>query len=799
MSPTPPFADLSPILRAQRWVLAVMALFPERRGVDGAFSSVVTRPFGSALALSLLAAEGIADANDARRELVLLRAAARHSDPVYNLARASLIAARAHTAYLLPLEEAWATAVDCARALQHHCRGWFSMAEACLTGLSTHQGDAAGTAAREAFYALHARPDSPWNVVPWKTELPGVLPPPDVVIDRVPVGDTDGLNAALANAIPGQTIQLAPNRYVGPFHITTPGLTLEGGSEVFLVGGSDVDSSIPLVTVTTSTTLVGLTLRPGQGTAILANGDFLALDECHLEGGQRGLYFSGTYLQVRGTSFEDQAIALTLESGQITLHQPTFRRCATALLLGPDVTSLRADGGEAVGADTALACTPRPENRPTPTPSIRLRGFRSNSGILDFQDDGKTHLIDCHLAGFHIHGGELLAEGCQFSGTSHIEYAIAHLRDCHFLGSAGDNLVLGVGQFTTCLGGQMAGVESATGANVRVLGGRVRLDGVGLGPSAGQNLAIVPPASTPDNPANAHVELQDVALSSAGREALVIQGDHDSNVKLWAKNLRIRGSNSSAIVALCARLDFIALDVADIGATALIGTRCDITALGFGLRGARAGLLLEAGSRFLARDLVATGVDGPLVRVHASRVAIAASDIHLNGEVLSDSIFGASLASIRTDGLRLEQSKGELDRCRFDTGAVALVSSDLTLKKCESPADAIILDATSTLITDPTPPHTTAISPLLVAPRIEPFVAWGAVGDTHTLLSVARALAKRLGYLERLGLRETPQGLRVDGPLPVVARFAPALQALMTNPAALGLMLADALGAPSSF
>lgn len=773
---TPP--DSSPIHRAQRWVLAVMALFPERRDPDGGFFAIVTRPQGSAHALSALSADGLLDADDVRRELVLRMALARASEPVYNLARASLIAARAHTAYLIPLEEAWATALECARLLQQHCRGWFSMAEACLTGLTTHQGEAVGRVAREAFYALHARPDSPWNLVSWKTELPRVLPPPEVVTERVHVADQHELAAALANAHAGQTIVLAPNRYVGPFHIATGGLTLSGGPDVFIVPAAEgAPEALLIVSAPTALERIAFKAQPGA-VAVAANTPFLAIDECHLEG---GLAFSGSFLQVRETTIRGAEVGLALASGEVALRDVRFVECGVAIEQGPGVRSLRLEGGEALGCGTTLAANAgRAGREGMEAPVLRLRRFVSNSGILDFRDDARVVLSECRLdGGVRVGGGELTAERCQLSATSQVEFAIATFRECHFLGASGDNLVLGESQLTTLSGGQLGSAEGDSVANLRVLGGSVRLDGVSLGPSTGNNLVIVPTGTV-------RVELSDVALSSAAADALVIAGD----AKVSTRSLRIRGAGRSGLIAENAQLALVGLDVADVGGAALEASGSHIEVVGFGLRGVKRGLVL-GGSTFIARDLVATGVEGPLVELRGGRTAIAASDILLGGDVADGAVL--SVARAHVSGLRLRSAEVELERCRLGARSVEASASRLSLRRCEIEPDAVAHDESSTVATETTPTLATGISPLLVSFRPEPFSAWGVTGDIGRLLAVARVLAKRLGYLERLGLRETPQGLRVDGPLPVVARFAPQLSALIASPSALGVALAETL------
>jgi hypothetical protein len=615
-----------------------------------------------------------------------------------------------------------------------------------------------------------------------------------VVTERVVVTDSASLTAALASATPGQTVALAPNRYIGPFHVTTAGVTLAGGPEVFILPASDAAPE-PLLTISAAVALQGLTLRPQPGsTAVAAHAPFLAVDECHLEGGGRALCFAGSYLQVRDTHIVGAEIGLVVTAGEASLHAVTFDGCGVAIEQGAALTALTIEGGEAKGSGATLTCARRPTQRvarpgvdaapaPASAPTIRLKRFVSNSGILDFRDNAKTSMVECRLdGGIRVGGGELMAERCQLAATSTVEFAIATFRECHFLGASHDNLILGEGHFTTLTGGQLGGAEGTEAANVRVLGGTVRLDGVGLGPSAGHNLVIAPRQSS------AQVELVDVAMSSAGSDALRIDGGA-GEVRLKTRSVRIRGASGHGLSARHARLELVGLDVADVGATALDAHECHVEVVGFGLRGVRAGVGLSS-SVFIARDLVATAVEGRLLEMSGGRAAIAASDILLTGHTRAGAILAVTRANVPASGLVLVAAEAELDRCRLARGSVELSDSQLALRRCEVEPEAVRCDDRSAVATEPATSHATAISPLLVSLKAEPFLAWGVTPDIGRLLAVARLLARRLGYYERLGLREMPQGLRIDGPLPVVAR---ALSALLASPASLGLALAELL------
>jgi hypothetical protein len=756
------------MLEAQSWVLAVMALFPERRDPEGRLSPIVSRPSHSARALELLHADGLLDANDIRRELVLLDTAARRVDPVWNLARSILLAARAHTAYLLPLDEAWAVALLNARLLQQRCRGWFSMAEACLTGLSNHHGEAAGNAARESFYALHAHPDSPWNRVPWQTHLPEQLPPPDTRAALIEVHDSPSLILALASGEPGQTIRLRPGHYRGPFIVGVPGLTLEGGPDVFLEGAP----SGPILDIRAPTALHGLALRGANPSPlVVAEGDFLHVSDCHFESGGLALAWRGRYLQLRGCDLD---ASLELHSGHVVLFDNDLRAPSTALSVGPDCAFLRIDETRISGAFTV-------EPRESPL-HLRTSKLELASSLDIHTGPTKALISDSRLdLGIRFEGREIHLERCQLGGTSHLDHCIAHLRDCHFLNSISGNLVLGAHQTTTCIGGQLAGVESPEHANILVLGGEIRLDSVALGPSSGSNIIVK----------NARLDFVNIAMSTAGADACVLEETTSSGTKL-----RIRGASKSGLVIHGGQHGLSEVDLAEIGGHgAIMDASAEVAIIGLGLRGLGGQALhIAEGARVLVRDLVAMHTSDASIFAagEGSRVAIIAPQVELRAHVIK-ALLALGGARIPTSGIVAELAHIELEGGILAPAALALTGSELYLRKVEADAGALVLDGTSRLFRDEPAPPTTAISPLLVAPRRDPFIAWGFSGEVAELASVARVLARRLGYLERLGLRDTPQGLRVDGPLPVVARFAPALNALLQHPGALGLALAEAL------
>ncbi len=759
------------MLYAQSWVLAAMALFPERRDSEGRFSPIVSRPSHSARALELLHADGLLDGNDVRRELVLLDTASRRADPVWNLARAILIAARAHTAYLLPLEEAWAIALENARILQQRCRGWFSMAEACLTGLATHHGEAVGNAARDSFYALHAHPESPWNRVSWQTHLPEKLPPPDTRALLIEVHDATSLASALASGEPGQTIRLRPGHYSGAFTVTRPGLTLEGGPDVIL----NAPTTGALLDIHAPVALHGLALRGSSTTPlILAEGDFLHISDCRFEGGGLALAWRGRYLQLRGCDLESSEVGLELHSGHAVLFDNDLRGSRATLTIGPECNFVRIDETRITGIFSVL---PRESHLSLRCSKLELSGpFHVDAG------PSKALVSESRLDfGVRFHGLEIHLERCQLGGTSELDHCTAHLRDCHFLNSGSGNLILGEHQTTTCIGGQMAGVESPEHANILILGGEVRLDGVALGPSSGSNIVAT----------NTRLEFTNIAMSTAGADACILH-----QVTSSGSRLRIRGAARSGLVIHGGQHGLSEVDLVELGGYGVIVDEgAEFAVAGLGLRGVGGhALQVSEGACVLIRDFVAMSVSDASMFLsgEATRAAIVAPQVELRAHVMK-ALLALGGARIPTSGIVAELAHIELEGGILAPAALALTGSELWLRKVEADAGALVLDGTSHLFRDEPAPPTTAISPLLIAPRRDPFIAWGFTGEVAELASVARVLARRLGYLERLGLRETPQGLRVDGPLPVVARFAPALNALLQNPGALGLALAEAL------
>src|SRR5690606_29550855 len=87
------------------------------------------------------------------------------------------------------------------------------------------------------------------------------------------------------------------------------------------------------------------------------------------------------------------------------------------------------------------------------------------------------------------------------------------------------------------------------------------------------------------------------------------------------------------------------------------------------------------------------------------------------------------------------------------------------------------------------------MAPLLVGLVRERHTLSGATATHAPLPRFARTVITRLG-LDALTLRETSNGVRVDGPLGAIARFAPALEALFDEPGALGVTLASLLSGP---
>lgn len=786
----PPFAlaGLSPIERAQRRVLAIMSLMPERRSDDGGFSAVVARPLGTARALRALRADGLEDETDLRRAIVLRRAAARTSDAAWNLVRAAVLGARGHTAYWLSLEEAWGEVVASARELQHMHRGWFSMAEACLVGIRNEAGEAAAEAARAVYVELHAREDSPWNLVPWSAEIPAELPTPRFGLPVVQVRDASELTAALAAATPGTTVRVTQGEYLGSFTISVPGVTLVADAPGVLFGQKVGEETLEIVTATAPCAVHGVTFKPSGGVPFVAH-DFARLEECHFIGGPRAAVLAArdaaeppTLQLARCTIRGTREVAIALEGGKLV---------ADDVDLGPmPGTALTSSGGCVRMRDVRIVECDKIDWGDSP--NVHLRKLRlERSGGMSALRGSRLVLEACEVVegdALVLDGGsEVSAERCRFvrSRGPHVELigsSKASFRDCDFHDAGASAIVLRPGSKSEIIGGQVVGAGEH---GIAIDGAEdVRLERVALGPNVLRDAIHVRSSE--------RIAIRSCTASGMGHSGLDVQA---SDVSI--DGLHIRGVDCG-VRAVDARLDARRLDISEARVAGVALEGATLSAIGIGLRHCRDGLTLDR-STALVRDLVLghheAADTGTIVVLRGnSRLGVHLVDGSLTGRV-SASLLGLSRVVLRPGALVVEDGTLFCDRSAL-RGAAAVAASGqsrLAIHKSEIEDGSLAWTKDCELVREPTPTWTTAISPLLLVPRSEPYIAWGDRGDVASLARIARAIAKRLGYTEKLGLRETREGLRVDGPLPVIARFASSLYALQAEAGALGAALAETL------
>ncbi|MFO0745515.1 MAG: DUF1266 domain-containing protein [Myxococcota bacterium] len=789
----PPFAldGLSTIERAQRRALAVMSLMPERRSDDGGFYAAVARPLGTARALRALRDDLLEDENDLRRAILLRRTAARSADVAWNLVRAAVLGARGHTAYWFSIAEAWNEVVTSARELQRMHKGWFSMAEACLVGIKNQLGEAAAEAARAVYFDLHSRPDSPWNLVPWTTEIPAEIPPPRFELPVAHVKDGAELAAALRAPAPGTIIRLAPGPYVGAFVVDVPGVALiaDAPGVHFVDDGGEA----PAILGRAPCAIHGITFELTRRVPIVAQ-DFLRAEECRFVGNARAVVMAPP---------PDVAEPPTLQ-----LARCDFTRTSdTAIVLG---------GGRLVADDVDVGPLPG-RALSARAASIRMRDVRVVDAGMGF-DLGDTPSVDLRRVRLERSGGilaisgtrlamhecevvegdavvvdgesEIMAERCRFlrARGSHVELvgsSRASFKDCDFLDSGATALTLRPGAKTEIVGGQIVG---SADCGLSIEGSEdVRLDRVALGPNIARSAIEVKHSE--------RVAIRSCNASGMGESGLDVRA---SDIQI--DGFHIRGARHG-VHALDARLHARRLDISEVRVAAMALEGTTLVAIGVGFRHVHEGLVLLR-STALVRDLVVGHHDlgspdaaSIIVLDEGARLALHIVDGVLGGRAKGGSLLGLSRVVLKSGALLVEGGSLFCDRSAL-RGVAAIAAHSgarLSIQKCELEEGAVKTTPECELVREATPTWTTAISPLLLVPKPEPFIAWGVRGDVACLARIARTLAKRLGYAEKLGLRETPQGLRVDGPLPVVARFASALHAVQAEAGALGAALAETL------
>ncbi len=242
----------SALSEAQYWVLAVGALLTHLQGGNTRLFGGGVRVRDAMWARQVLAKNAVHSVEDAYRALndwlahipdhphvsrrtdengstwVAFRQGAQYcldeNDPTawhglsqlgWNLMRACNIAGLAHVACLLPAEQAWQIATFAARIVQNSFQSWDELWDGAKAQLQVP--DVAGRSAREALKHEGNAWTLPWNV-PLRSE---VCPDPRTVwvVSCEPQPNTHTFAHALAQARPGDRLELRAGTYVGPWHL----------------------------------------------------------------------------------------------------------------------------------------------------------------------------------------------------------------------------------------------------------------------------------------------------------------------------------------------------------------------------------------------------------------------------------------------------------------------------------------------------------------------------------------------------------------------------------------------------
>lgn len=786
-------SDKSPIALAQRWVMAVPWHAVLRWNAPWDRFGLVPRPARSAEAVQALERHWrISTTQDVERTLASLGASANSRDAAWHLSSAVLVAELAYAAYLMDEARAWQAAVDAARALQRHHRGWFSMAEGYLRGLAVHRPESPDPTARDFLISLHARPDSPWNTLAWNTELPEWIPPP-LAREDLPVIDVDSdeaLDAALEDSA-GARIRLAPGTYLGPFvldaHVLERAEHAPHGSVVI------ASEEGPVLAFGNGACLRGLILRgASDAAAVECDGGFLRIEDCRFEGGSLGLAVTGdserAIVQLESLVFEglsDTAVSLknstcvardiaissvggagfALEASRISLEDAFIEAAERA-------------GVIAVGGETNLR---------------KVRIHDAERWGIALSGGARADLVDVELMRSIIglraaEAAVIHAERCRFAdaATANIELldiAGARFIDCHVTGGGWAGVWLHPGNGASFRGGQVGGSRQAC---MMIEGGRdVSLSGVGIGPShEGGGLYIA---------AAAEVSADGVFVSGAALAGVELRAS-----RLIANDLRVRGSVEGVLVRDGARLEGHRLDLAEIRGTGLWLACGSAAVAGLGVRKVGFGLVVGADGKVLVQNFVCAHT--PVVaQVEGGRLALAGR-LTLGGGTLR--VKAGQLAARGLEGTSLHISDAEVYLEGGSAAAPGMVDvqgrSRLVLVKVVLGEDALATNGECEIVRDPPPAPVTAMSPLSIGLVPERFATWGVVADAPLLLRVVATLVTRLGLGDKVTLRETPSGVRVDGALPAIARLAPSLGVLFDESGVLGVLLADLIGPPKS-
>ena len=729
---------------------------------------------------------------DVERTLASLSASANARDAAWHLSNIIVVAELAFAAFLIDELRAWQAAVDAARSLQRHHRGWFSMAEGYLRGLALNRPESPDPDAREFLIGLHAKPDSPWNTLAWGTELPEHLPPPltrDVVVD---VDHQDALEAALADH-PRARIRLGPGTYVGPLSLDSQVLER---SEHAPMGTVIIESDGTCVS-TRGACLRGLVIRGGDAPAVAAEAGFLRVEECHFEGGTVGVAAkSGTIVQLDGVVFEglsDTAVMLadgvcrarditisevgagfTLEGARLSLED--------ALVESADRAGIIAHGGMLTLRKVRVHDAERWGIALAATAHAVLDDVEVMRSIIGLRAaEGAT--LQCERSRF---------ADCATANIELLDIGGARFSDCHVTGGDWAGVWLHPGHGTSFRGGQVGGSRQAC---VMVEAGReVALHGVGIGPShEGGGLFIA---------AGAEVKVEQVFVSGLAMAGVELRGS-----TLIASDLRVRGSLEGILVRDGARFVGHRIDLAELRGSGFWLVTGTAVIAGLGLRKAAFGVVVGTDACLLVQNFVcahtpvAAQVEGGRLAI-AGRITLGTSEslrgvdaarVHIrvkSGQLAARGLEGALVAATDAE-LYLEGATF------FAPGSLDVQGrSRAFLTKCALGDEALVVSSDAELLRDPAMPPITAMSPMSVGLVAERFSAWGVTADAGVLLRVIAALLLRLGLDDKIVLREIANGVRLDGPFAAIARVAPHISQLYAEPGALGVILAEVVTQP---
>ena len=835
------FEDLRPLERAQRWVMALPGLLGESWSAEwDAFGMRSGESHMRDAVFALHRDWGIDSAPGARERLAELLEPEQR--PAWDLCRAVAVAGWSHRAGFLPLEEAWDFAVRAARKLQPLHGGWFSMAEAYLSGYDEHFGedpDPIQRGARERLGGLHALPCSPWNLLPWRTPLPEVLPPPaePVVPDVFVVGSSAELHEALFDAPRDSIIRLRAGRYRGCFQARETGLTIEAmdGAEVTLEPLDDQEGAPVLIAAEGALVLRGLRIVPSH-IGLFQQTSYVRVEDCVFEGGD-GDGISIMPAQVDGEAVHSDFV-LQISRTRFSRMKAGALWASCGLILMEDVTvDLAYGSGLSVIEHAELRA------RATNIVNIGKSGIRAakggkvwlsgvtvcrvnQAGISLVGGDHELHQVEVSLArsGLAVDGGaSVLVSGSRFRDCTAANVELVAVGSVRLVESALEGgewagLWCHPGHGALLVGGRIGGSRVA---NVFVDGGTgVSLHALELGPSREGSLV---------NVANGgELGLMQCHGKGSVAAALEVSG---GTLRLLGVTLSELGGagivahSGARIEASWVRLDKVGGDTAVWLAQGSIGRfeTLEIDGVGSGRgpdrKGGR-GLVVGEGSTALVRDLVVRdlGGRGPEVPDQERALAVLVGErsrcaisraLALGGEddtiqVITGALFAARELSVLGQSghgvlvsaaeLRLEHSllQGR-DALSLKNGAVA------TLIATRFERGAVRVEAGSTLNRYTEWPEAGAGSTVtLDVDGRSAISSWGVTASLSMLARLVALVAHRRGFADvrfRPDARQ-PLTLVLEGSPEQVAALVSAVGLILETPGALGLALAEVVHEP---